>query len=80
MGFSKQGYWNGLPFHLPGNVSNPGIMIRGANEFPVSFCRLEPFNIVSSLVLRNPAASPRAEARAVVHSGETVSEVESKCL
>ena len=50
-------------------------MIREAIELPVSFCHLEPFNIFSSSVLRNPAASPRQEARAVVHSGETVSEV-----
>ena len=25
MGFSRQGYWNGLPFHSPGNLPNPGI-------------------------------------------------------
>ena len=25
MGFSKQGYWSGLPFPPPGDLSNPGI-------------------------------------------------------
>ena len=25
MGFSKQEYWSGLPFPLPGNLPNPGI-------------------------------------------------------
>ena len=25
MGFSKKGYWNGLPFPPPGDLSNPGI-------------------------------------------------------
>ena len=25
MGFSRQKYWNGLPFPSPGNLPNPGI-------------------------------------------------------
>ena len=25
MGFSRQEYWSGLPFHSPGNLPNPGI-------------------------------------------------------
>ena len=25
MGFSKQGYWSGLPFTSPGDLPNPGI-------------------------------------------------------
>ena len=25
MGFSRQEYWNGLPFPFPGDLSNPGI-------------------------------------------------------
>ena len=25
MGFSRQGYWSGLPFPSPGNLPNPGI-------------------------------------------------------
>ena len=25
MGFSRQGYWGGLPFPSPGNLCNPGI-------------------------------------------------------
>ena len=24
MGFSRKEYWSGLPFHPPGNLSNPG--------------------------------------------------------
>ena len=25
MGFSRQGYWSGLPFSYPGDIPNPGI-------------------------------------------------------
>ena len=25
MGFPRQGYWSGLPFHLPGDLPDPGI-------------------------------------------------------
>ena len=25
MGFSRQEYWSGLPFHSPGGLPNPGI-------------------------------------------------------
>ena len=25
MGFYRQGYWSGLPFHSPGDLPNPGI-------------------------------------------------------
>ena len=25
MGFSRQGYWSGLPFPSPGDLSNPGV-------------------------------------------------------
>ena len=28
MGFSRQEYWNGLPFPSPGNLPNPGIEPR----------------------------------------------------
>ena len=28
MGFSKQGYWSGLPFPSPGGLPNPGIEPR----------------------------------------------------
>ena len=38
MGFSKQGYWNGLPFPSPGDLSNQGIELRSpalqANALP----------------------------------------------
>ena len=28
MGFSRQGYWNGLPFPAPGDLPDPGIEPR----------------------------------------------------
>ena len=28
MGFSRQEYWNGLPFSPPGDLSDPGIELR----------------------------------------------------
>ena len=28
MGFSRQGYWSGLPFLSPGDLSDPGIELR----------------------------------------------------
>jgi len=28
MGFSRQGYWSGLPFPAPGDLSDPGIKPR----------------------------------------------------
>ena len=28
MGFSKQEYWNGVPFPFPGDLPNPGIQHR----------------------------------------------------
>ena len=28
MGFSRQEYWNGVPFPLPGDLPNPGIKPR----------------------------------------------------
>ena len=28
MGFSRQGYWNGLPFPSPGDPPDPGIELR----------------------------------------------------
>ena len=28
MGFSRQEYWRGLPFHSPGDLPNPGIKAR----------------------------------------------------
>ena len=28
MGFSRQGYWSGLPFPSPGDLPNPGIESR----------------------------------------------------
>ena len=27
MGFSRQEYWSGLPFHSPGDLPNPGIKL-----------------------------------------------------
>ena len=28
MGFSRQEYWSGLPFHSPGDLPDPGIELR----------------------------------------------------
>ena len=28
MGFSRQGYWSGLPFPSPGDLPDPGIELR----------------------------------------------------
>jgi len=28
MGFSRQEYWSGLPFHSPGELTDPGIKAR----------------------------------------------------
>ena len=28
MGFSKQGYWSGLPFPFPGELPDPGIKLE----------------------------------------------------
>ena len=40
MGYSRQEYWSGLPFHSPGNVSNPGIDLEypalQADSLPLS--------------------------------------------
>ena len=30
MGFSRQEYWSGLPFHSPGDFPNPGIEPRSS--------------------------------------------------
>ena len=30
MGFSRQGYWSGVPFPFPGNLPDPGVKL----EFP----------------------------------------------
>ena len=27
MGFSRQEYWSGLPFHLPGSLPDPGLQL-----------------------------------------------------
>ena len=49
MGFSKKGYWNGLPFPPPGDLSNPGIE-------PVSL--VSPA-LVSGFFTTAPLGSPR---------------------
>ena len=36
MGMSKQEYWGGLPFHFPGDLSNPGIKLRSPELQAVS--------------------------------------------
>ena len=42
MGFSKQEYWNGLPFPSPGDISEPGIEptypALQADSLPTKIC------------------------------------------
>ena len=38
MGFSRQGYWSGLPFPSPGDLPNPGIEPWS----PVSLPKIKP--------------------------------------
>ena len=42
MGFSRQGYWSGLPFPPPGDLANPGIAPRSpmsqGDSLPLSHC------------------------------------------
>ena len=54
MGFSRQEYWNGLPFSSPGDVPNPGIEpgppALQADTFPSELSKdsakvLTPFHI-----------------------------------
>ena len=44
MGFSKQEYWSGLPFPLPGNLPNPGIkpQPQGSPALAGGFFTTEP--------------------------------------
>ena len=41
MGFSKQEYWNGLPFPSPGDLPDPGIEL-GSPAFQVGSLLSEP--------------------------------------
>ena len=47
MGFSKQEYWNVLPFPSPGNLPNPGIEPASlvSPALAGSFCRTKQTNI-----------------------------------
>ena len=42
MGFSRQGYWSGLPFPPPGDLPNPGIKHMSpalqADSLPLTHC------------------------------------------
>ena len=38
MGFSRQEYWNGLPFFSPGDLPNPGIEPRSPASQADSYC------------------------------------------
>jgi len=41
MGFTRQEYWNGLPFPSPGDLPDPGIGPRSP-AFPANFLPSEP--------------------------------------
>jgi len=41
MGFSRQEYWNGLPFPSSGDLSNPGIEL-GSPDLQVDSLSIEP--------------------------------------
>ena len=49
MGFSSQGYWNGLPFPSPGNLPNPSIKPGSPALQADSFPSELPFIPTSSL-------------------------------
>ena len=38
MGFSRQEYWNGLPFPSPGDLPNPGIEPRSQHCRQILYC------------------------------------------
>ena len=48
MGFSRQGYWSGLPFHSPRDLPDPGIEPRSpasqADSLPTELFRVVPIN------------------------------------
>ena len=49
MGFSRQGYWSGLPFPSPGDIPNPGIELGSpalqADSLPTDMYRCESWSI-----------------------------------
>ena len=54
MGFSRQEYWNGLPFPPPGDLPNPGIEPASPMSPAEGFFTAEPPGVVtyhSSLLL-----------------------------
>ena len=57
MGFFKQGYWSGLPYHPPGDVPNPGVEPASpaasalqANSLPLSHLGSLP-NSITNIIL-----------------------------
>ena len=49
MGFSRQGYWSGLPFPSPGDLPNPGIEPRSCALHAGSFSSEPPGKLRKSL-------------------------------
>ena len=70
-GFSRQEYWNGLPFPSPGDLSDPGIKPRSptlqADSLPAELPRKPP----DSANDKEPACQP---CQATVH-GVTKSQI-----
>ena len=52
MGFSREEYWNGLPFPSPGDLSNPGIE-PGSPALQADSLPAEPPGKPSHLILSN---------------------------
>ena len=51
MGFSRQEYWSGLPWHPPGDIPNPGIEPKSP-AFAGGFFTTEPLlNLFTVLLL-----------------------------
>ena len=46
MGFSRQEYWSGLPFHPPGDLPNPGIELESLTSPALAGRFLTPGNCV----------------------------------
>ena len=61
MEFSKQEYWNGLPFPPPGDLPAPGIQPRSS--------ALQPDSLPSEPPGKPPLCRPKKECGAIVLSG-----------
>ena len=65
MGFSRQGYWSGLPFPFPGDLPHPGIEPRSPTlqadaltSEPPGKKKLPPAAVVKTVLLRAQVSIP----------------------